>query len=50
VDVVEQKINFQIVLFTSLKQKTILLRMNRALINRICYDHAKMSAKSTTPN
>jgi len=24
--------------------------MNRALINRICYDHAKMSAKSTTPN
>jgi len=24
--------------------------MNRALTNRICYDHAKMSAKSTTPN
>jgi len=37
VDVVEQKINFQIVQFTSLKQKTIWLRMNRALINRICY-------------
>jgi len=24
--------------------------MNRALTNMICYDHAKMSAKSTTPN
>jgi len=24
--------------------------MNRALTNQICYDHAKMSAKSTTPN
>jgi len=24
--------------------------MNRALTNGICYDHAKMSAKSTTPN
>jgi len=24
--------------------------MNRALTNRICYDHAKMSAKSTTQN
>jgi len=24
--------------------------MNRALTNMICYDHAKMSAKSTIPN
>ncbi len=36
-----KKFNFQIVQFTSLKQNTICLRMNRALINRICYDHAK---------